>query len=113
MFQRGSRLVLIIHVDRGFSFYQPRIGFTSSSSNADVSTAGLQIALKKTCSPAVETSAFDDEFVEANSWLVEREPRSILFYLTIRYYNNKVTTAIYNVLLVCLRARSGGTSFKP
>ena len=26
----------------GLSFYQPRIGFTNSSSNADVSTAGLQ-----------------------------------------------------------------------
>ena len=40
----------------GFSFYQPRIGFINSSSNAEVSTAGLQSSLgrrQEDCSPAL------------------------------------------------------------
>ena len=48
-------------------------GFTNSS-NADVSTAGLQSSSGQTW---LKRQAFDDEFVKLNSWLVEREPRSI------------------------------------
>ena len=44
-FQRGSRLVLSIHIDRG-----------SLSTNV--------VCPEEDCSPAVEMSAFDDEFVK-------------------------------------------------
>ena len=41
LLQRGSRLVLSIHVDRGSLSTNHEFGFTNSS-YADVSTAGLQ-----------------------------------------------------------------------
>ena len=68
-----------IHVDRGSLSTNHKLA-SQNSSNADVSTAGLQFSsgqtsMEENCSPAVETSAFD-EFCEANLWLVEREPRS-------------------------------------
>ena len=68
------------YVDRGSLSTNHKLA-SQNSSNADVSTAGLQFSSGQTsdpeenCSPAVETSAFD-EFCEANLWLVEREPRS-------------------------------------
>ena len=45
-----------------------KFGFTNLSSNANVSTAGLQSvlmsALKKTAAQQSKTSVFDDEFVK-------------------------------------------------
>ena len=62
--------------------FLPTTQTSQTSSNADVSTTGLQFALGLTLlsdedySPAVEMSAFHDEGREAISWLVERELRS-------------------------------------
>ena len=79
-----------IHVDQSSLSTNHKLA-SQTSSNSDVLTAGLQSSSGQTscmhcfncwaacpdedCSPAVETSAFD-EVCEANLWLVERELRS-------------------------------------
>ena len=44
--------------------------------NADVSTAGLQSSSGQTPQQSKRRHFDDDEFCEANLWLVEREPQS-------------------------------------
>ena len=61
----------------GFSFYQPQIGFTNSSSNADVSTAGLQSSSGQTL------------------WLVEREPRSTVLSLILSAFAANIVIILH------------------
>ena len=62
-FQRGSRLVLSIYVEWGSTNHElashqmPTFGLLACSLLLDVCP-------EEDCSPAVETSAFDDEFVK-------------------------------------------------
>ena len=65
-FQRGSRLVLSIHIDRGSLSTSHEL---ASQPHHQVSTAGLQSsslmsALKKTAAQQSKRRAFDDEFVK-------------------------------------------------
>ena len=64
-FQRGSRLVLGIHVDRGSLSTNHELASQTLSSNADCWAAVfIDVCPEEDCSLAVETSAFDDEFVK-------------------------------------------------
>ena len=64
--QRGSRLVLCIHVDRVLFLYQPRIGSQNTSSNADVSTAGLQSSSGQTSTENQQCSTLEHSGSQAD-----------------------------------------------